>query len=71
MVAHYLGVIGVAGSNPVGPNFLEVAIPHSLQHLGGLAQLVARLNGIEKASGSNPLTSTTKSQEQFVLGSLC
>jgi hypothetical protein len=25
---------------------------------GGLAQLVARLNGIEKVSGSNPLTST-------------
>ena len=29
---------------------------------GGMAQLVARLHGMQKVRGSNPLTSTTKSR---------
>ena len=36
-----------------------------------MAQLVARLNGIQKARGSNPLTSTTSGQGYFVHRCYC
>ena len=40
-------------------DFSRVSVYTSVS-CGGLAQLVARLNGIEKVSGSNPLTSISK-----------
>lgn len=37
----------------------SLIIVYACCNLGALAQLVARLNGIQEASGSNPLCSTT------------
>jgi hypothetical protein len=36
-----------------------------LQHFGGLAQLVERLHGMQKVSGSTPLIST-KTMKPFI-----
>ena len=42
-------------------NFLKCSVPLWLRTLGGaVAQLGARLNGIQKVRGSNPLSSTNK-----------
>ena len=46
---HRVHIAGVVGSSPTGSTTY-----------GALAQLVARLNGIQKVRGSTPLCSTTK-----------
>ena len=57
LVEHIVHIDGVTGSSPVSTTTSSAELRI---FSGALAQLVARLNGIQKVRGSTPLTSTIK-----------
>ena len=56
-VEHIVHIDGVTGSSPVSTT---TSSAEAEDFFGALAQLVARLNGIQKVRGSTPLCSTIK-----------
>ena len=57
LVEHIVHIDGVTGSSPVSTTTSSATLRI---FSGALAQLVARLNGIQKVRGSTPLCSTIK-----------